>query len=384
MKLNALFRLAAVVCLGSQVLATPVASADADFNSLIERTNDSRGWWDLWWKWFHQKGGKKQCKNPIVRKEWRQLSTSEKKRYISAVQCLGAKPAITTSIIQGAQSRYDDFQGVHSRQTDNIHWVGHFAPWHRLMLAYYEKALREECGYSGAQPYWDWLIDTESGLNMTEWPIFDAETGFGGNGPFIEVTAEQNWLGIQGRSGGGCVQDGPFTLDKFSISLGPTIDFSISNPHCITRDFAPPVVEENLVRWVWDEVLATPNYGAFARRLEAIPGWDMKNVHGGGHFGVGGVLGTIGDAYNSPGDPIFYLHHANLDRLFWIWQKKDLKIRLKDVSGPIVPFDYTNEAGANITLDFEINLAPLTGDFKLSQLMDIKGGDLCYDYASLE
>jgi tyrosinase len=80
---------------------------------------------------------------------------------------------------------------------------------------------------------------------------------------------------------GGCVLDGPFTEDRFTLNLGPTKDYSVSNPHCLTRDFAPSIVETNLVRWVWDEVLAQPDFGSFARRLEAIPSWDMKNVHGG-------------------------------------------------------------------------------------------------------
>ena len=30
---------------------------------------------------------------------------------------------------------------------------GHFLAWHRYFVAAYEKALREECGYDGAQPY---------------------------------------------------------------------------------------------------------------------------------------------------------------------------------------------------------------------------------------
>jgi tyrosinase len=102
---------------------------------------------------------------------------------------------------------------------------------------------------------------------------------------------------------------------------------------------------------------------------------------GGGHFGVGGVLGTIGDAYNSPGDPLFYLHHTNLDRLFYLWQQQDLSTRLSDVSGPIIPFDYNNAAGGNVTLDFEINLYPLTGNFKLGDLLDTTGTELCYEYA---
>lgn len=49
------------------------------------------------------------------------------------------------------------------------------------------------------------------------------------------------------------------------------------------------------------EVLAQKDYTAFAKRVENVPSFDEPNVHGSGHFGVGGVLGTIGNAANSPG-----------------------------------------------------------------------------------
>lgn len=79
-------------------------------------------------------------------------------------------------------------------------------------------------------------------------------------------------------------------------------------------------------------------------------------------------------------DPLFYQHHANLDRLFWDWQKISLPARLKDVSGPIYMFDYANAVGGNITLDFEINLGPLGKTKKLKELMDIRQKDICYTY----
>jgi tyrosinase len=55
------------------------------------------------------------------------------------------------------------------------------------------------------------------------------------------------------------------------------------------------------------------------------------NIHGSGHFGVGGVLGQAGNAANSPAEPLFHLHHGNLDRKFWQWQQLDLKTRLHQV-----------------------------------------------------
>ncbi len=78
---------------------------------------------------------------------------------------------------------------------------------------------------------------------------------------------------------------------------------------------------------------------------------------------------------------MFYLHHGNLDRIFWEWQKKDLQKRLHDVSGPIVPFDYDNKIKGNVTLDFVISLDNLAPNATLGQLLNIRGGPLCYNYA---
>lgn len=50
-----------------------------------------------------------------------------------------------------------------------------------------------------------------------------------------------------------------------------------------------------------DHVLSQSDYTSFAFAIENVPSFDQPNIHGSGHFGVGGVLGTIGDAYNSPG-----------------------------------------------------------------------------------
>jgi tyrosinase len=41
----------------------------------------------------------------------------------------------------------------------------------------------------------------------------------------------------------------------------------------------------------------------------------------------------MNDPMSSPGDPMFYLHHTWLDKLWWNWQSLDLKRRLTDMSG---------------------------------------------------
>ncbi|KAF3916223.1 Tyrosinase [Arthrobotrys entomopaga] len=316
------------------------------------------------------------CKNPLIRKEWRSLSTSEKLSYISAVQCLGDKRrSKSISGIPGLQTRYDDFQGVHSVQTPFIHWVGFFILWHRYFIATYEKTLRELCGYKGAQPYWDWTIDNASNKDMANWPVFDNHTGFGGNGPYLDGP---NPFSIPERSGGGCVPKGPFTWPKWSVGLGPGSSLEY-RPHCLSRDFSRPLMAwatSDLVHWVQD----VDKYEDFAFRLENVPIFTIPNVHGAGHFGVGGALGAMGDVYGSPGDPLFYLHHSSLDRLLWKWQQRNLPARYYDVGGPIIPFDYQNVQGPNITLSFQVGLGKLAPNVTLAKIMDLQGEVLCYDY----
>jgi tyrosinase len=79
-------------------------------------------------------------------------------------------------------------------------------------------------------------------------------------------------------------------------------------------------------------------------------------------------------------DPLFYLHHGNLDRIFTLWQSKNLAVRLNQVGGPIVPFDY---GGQNVTLDFKIDIGKLAPSVTLKQVLNTQGGTLCYKYANL-
>jgi len=81
-----------------------------------------------------------------------------------------------------------------------IHFTGHFLPWHRSFTHRFERALREECGFKGGQPYWDWtkglyplrafrshpnvLISNLDAKDFYNSPIFDPDlkSGLGGWG----------------------------------------------------------------------------------------------------------------------------------------------------------------------------------------------------------
>jgi len=54
--------------------------------------------------------------------------------------------------------------------------------------------------------------------------------------------------------------------------------------------------------------MSKTNYGDFSGL--------MNGIHGSVHIWVGG---TMSDASVSPADPVFWMHHANLDRLWWVW-----------------------------------------------------------------
>ena len=89
----------------------------------------------------------------------------------------------------------------------------------------------------------------------------------------------------------------------------------------------------------------------------------------------------MGDPFASPADPIFWLHHANLDRVWWSWQAKDLKKRLRDVSGPMFLQDWGNAQGGNVTLAFPLSLGYNNWDATIANMMDIRS--LCYAYDKL-
>lgn len=89
--------------------------------------------------------------------------------------------------------------------------------------------------------------------------------------------------------------NGPFV--NMTVYLGPSTDLS-GHPRCLSRDLSPIFASENSNFSVLDKVLKAPNYDAMDRQMEGV--WGEKapsypNVHGGGHYSIGGALGVMGD-----------------------------------------------------------------------------------------
>lgn len=141
-------------------------------------------------------------------------------------------------------------------------------------------------------------------------PIFDPVYGFGGNGPLIPVNTS-NPFEVPGRTGGGCVVDG---LSKnMVVRMGPQA--ASGNPKCLARDLSPYFAGRYLGMNQTKLTLAQSDFGWFDRVVEGGPSFHTSGIHSGGHYRVGGTYGEIG-LYASPTNSTFWMHHANLDRVW--------------------------------------------------------------------
>ena len=88
-------------------------------------------------------------------------------------------------------------------------------------------------------------------------------------------------------------------------------------------------------------------------------------------------------------DPLFFLHHANMDRIWWTWESYDRKARTQDITGPSIHYTDVYAFGdgltsPNVTLDFKMNVRDFVpGGVAIRDVMDIQQGLLCYDFDAL-
>ncbi|RYP78270.1 hypothetical protein DL771_000747 [Monosporascus sp. 5C6A] len=273
------------------------------------------------------------CTNPEKRVEFRTLDTAAQKKYTDAVMCLATKPS--TLGLNLNTTLYDDFTYVHTRLNDIIHYVSMFLPWHRYFVQLYQNHLKD-CGYTGPMKV------------------------VGGNGgDKIEKTGDQEWM---------CLTDGPFK------DLRPAYSRTEYAPHCLSRDFNDGTARPGNMRGTAysDEEMEFVNkwdaYDDFRTYLESIP-------HGSIHSAVGGEKGDLRPS-SSPNDPLFFMHHAQVDRLWYLWQQRNPETRNKDIKGQ----KFQPDNGVVATLDDVMPFMGLTADIKISEVMTTQNDLLCYSY----
>ena len=147
---------------------------------------------------------------------------------------------------------------IHGQPSHQMHHTLRFLPWHRVFLLKFEQALRA-IHPDVTLPYWDWTQSSEQSI--------------------------PSWL----------------------ASVTPTVVTATQTIH-VTR--APGTSSDlALIASNTPNALAQTTFGNFTATLEG--------VHDGVHVWVGGSMGFIATA---PADPLFWMHHANIDRLWWQWQ----------------------------------------------------------------
>ncbi|CAN5281605.1 tyrosinase family protein [soil metagenome] len=217
---------------------------------------------------------------------------------------------------------YQHFAGLHGwPQNLCKHHVSLFLPWHRAYLYMFELSLRDVAGEI-ALPWWDWTSEEAHRFGLP-----DAFTA--GQGGLASVPVPLDPPTLQAVQ-----QQVPWALD-----LTGAVPKTTRNPD--PADSLPTIAEV-------DDVLDAPTYADFTSRLE--------DIHDGIH---GWFKGTMSIVPFAAFDPIFWAHHAMIDRLWYRWQ-----LRHPGIGVP------------NEIADSALEGFPLT----VPQVLDI--ATLGYDYAT--
>jgi tyrosinase len=109
-----------------------------------------------------------------------------------------------------------------------------------------------------------------------------------------------------------------------------------------------PEPSQDGIYWQYENCLKAPNYTIFSNTTSAgqwnldhpgvavavpleqphndihlsVGGFDLPGPQGGESGQISGANGDMGENNTAAMDPIFFFHHCNVDRMFWLWQKQ--------------------------------------------------------------
>ncbi|WP_440454327.1 tyrosinase family protein [Psychrobacter sp. ASPA161_9] len=195
-----------------------------------------------------------------------------------------------------------------------------FLPWHRAFIRQFELDL-DRLVPGVTLPYWDWASDAADPMNAAVWA--------------------NDLMGSNGSGANNIVQSGPFRADIWDIvEVDVGVDFSelnLENPQVridgdLVRRFglssrAPNLPTQDHV----DEIQGITPYDSanFNRnsdgyraanegRMALASGFPstLSNTHNRVHEWIGGSMFPS----TSPNDPVFFLHHCFVDKLWADWQ----------------------------------------------------------------
>lgn len=248
-----------------------------------------------------------------VRKNQASLAPSEKQAFVNAM----LKLKNGTPSQMGLSNRYDDYVQMHMDAmmpgAAYAHGGPAFLPWHREYLRRLELDLQAAANDpSIAIPYWDWTVDRSP--TSTLW--------------------QPDLLGGNGRASDARVITGPFAFNSGQWTIAVTMQpgggpdlrrrlgaVALPLPSTSQVQSALQVVPYDAAPW------SMSSRPSFRNRLE---GWyGAGNIHNRVHLWVGGNMASMA----SPNDPVFWLHHSNIDRIWAEWQRQHPTLGYLPTSG---------------------------------------------------
>jgi hypothetical protein len=179
-----------------------------------------------------------------------------------------------------------------------VHGCWWFLPWHRAFLAVTEWKLRAISGDpSLALPYWNWSSDRTipAAFALPTSPLARAAR-YTPDRPLTPVEVDH------------LLHDGD--MARLGVAALGARAFQAWAPEQIPRTFGG-IAKPNPRQW----------HGR--NRLEGIPHTAVHNYIGG--EATNGSLGDMTQLSTAANDPLFYAHHANLDRLWENWRSDPLR-----------------------------------------------------------
>jgi tyrosinase len=225
-----------------------------------------------------------------MRKNQATLTAEEKRRFVAALKQLKADGTYDHHVTHHRTA-------VRTMRPDPAHVGPAFFPWHRYCLYRFELDL-QRVDPTVTIPYWDWTRD-----NSPSSSIWSAD-----------------FMGGNGRSSDLQVTTGPFAYSTGTWTL--TINDNSSTPPYLRRSFGTLIstlptstnVNASLSRRPYD---ASPWNGSTS--TSTYRSYAEKSLHNRVHNWVGGTMAQA----SSPNDPVFWMHHCMVDRLWARWQKRN-------------------------------------------------------------
>ncbi|WP_308992706.1 tyrosinase family protein [Mariniflexile litorale] len=250
-----------------------------------------------------------------VRKNVKNLSLDERRDFLEAIMFLNTRTS--------SNHPWKNFQDMHVGNTGNeIHGRSCFLPWHRMYLLNLERLIQNvEITQSNGSiksyahvtiPYWD-FFDVASNVFVRSFAGNPDSAGlidFNANNPLVNWSTNLTGI-IQGN-----------------IILGPKLYRAqlIGNNSQLPWDpqsQVSPVYTHPSTSWAHrterETIYQYSDYYHFNNGPgNGVPGLE-QSPHGGAHVSWGGPISLIGF---SPADPVFFMLHCNVDRLWATWQWK--------------------------------------------------------------